>query len=76
VKRTVEEQLADQIAHLMRVKGVTQQDFATHRGVTRQSVSPYFNGRKGLLTGTAKDLLEFLGVRIKLEVIEDAHKTS
>lgn len=70
----MEQQLADQIAHVMRVKGLTQQDFATHRGVTRQSVSPYFNGRKGLLTGTAEDLLKFLGVRIKLEVIEDAEK--
>lgn len=68
--RNIEQQLADEIAYQMRVKGLTQTDFANHRGVTRQAVSPVFSGRTGLLTGTAKDLLEWLGVRIKLEPIE------
>jgi transcriptional regulator with XRE-family HTH domain len=66
----MEQQLADEIAYVMRVKGVTQTDFAKHRNVTRQSVSPVFSGRSGLLTSTAADLLEWLGVRIKLELIE------
>jgi transcriptional regulator with XRE-family HTH domain len=66
----VEQQLSDEIAYLMRVKGVTQTDFANHRGVSRQSVSPIFSGRGGLLTNSAQDLLTWLGVRIKLEPIE------
>jgi transcriptional regulator with XRE-family HTH domain len=73
--RTIEQQLADEIAYHMRIKGVTQTDFANHRGVSRQSVSPVFSGRGGLLTGTAKDLLEWLGVRIKLEPIEPPAST-
>jgi hypothetical protein len=34
--------------------------------VKRQTVSQYFTGRKGLLTNTGKDLLEFLEVEIRL----------
>lgn len=70
----MEQQLADEIAFVMRIKGISQTDFAKHRGVTRQSVSPIFSGRGGLLSGTAQDLLEFLGVRIKLEMIEPEQK--
>ena len=69
-KRTMDQQLLDEIAHVMRVKGISQTDYATHKGVTRQSVSQFFTGRKALLTGTGKDLLEFLGVRLKLEIID------
>lgn len=69
--RTIEQEIADQVAYVMRVKGITQADFAKHRGVTRQAVSTVFSGKSGILTGTAKDLFEWLGVRIKLDVIED-----
>ncbi|WP_299428199.1 helix-turn-helix transcriptional regulator [uncultured Meiothermus sp.] len=44
----------------------TQSDFARKKGVKRQTVSQYFTGRKGLLTNTGKDLLEFLEVEIRL----------
>jgi plasmid maintenance system antidote protein VapI len=63
----------DDIAHIMRVKGISQTDFAASKGVTRQSVSALFTGRTKVLTGTARELLEFLGVRIKLEVIDDGN---
>jgi transcriptional regulator with XRE-family HTH domain len=64
----------DEIAYVMRVKGISQKDFAEHKGVTRQSVNSIFTGRTKMLTGTGRDLLEYLGVRIKLEVIEDEKK--
>ena len=70
----MEQKLADQIDYLMRVKGLTQTEFAKHRGVTRQSVSRVFTGKGGLLTGTAKDLLEWLGVELKLEPKEEAKR--
>jgi predicted XRE-type DNA-binding protein len=70
--RTIEQQILDEVAHVMRVKGISQKDFAASRGVSRQSVNALFSGRTKMFTGTARDLLEFLGVRIKLEVIEDA----
>jgi transcriptional regulator with XRE-family HTH domain len=66
----MEQQLLDEIAYVMRVKGISQTDFATHKGVSRQSVSQFFTGKKSMLTGTARDLLDYLGVRIKLEMIE------
>ena len=66
----MEQQLLDEIAFVMRVKGITQKDFADHKKTTRQNVNPIFNGRSGVLTGMGKDLLEFLGVKIKLEMIE------
>lgn len=55
----------------MQREGKTQADFAAFKGVSRQSVNPYFAGRKGLLTETGKELLEFLGVTIKLERRQD-----
>jgi DNA-binding XRE family transcriptional regulator len=61
----------DEIAYVMRVKGISQTDFAKAQGVTRQSVNALFTGRTKALTGTARDLLEYLGVRIKLEVIDE-----
>ena len=64
----------DEIAYVMRVQGISQKDFADHKGVTRQSVNSIFTGRTKMLTGTGRDLLEYLGVRIKLEVIEDGDK--
>jgi plasmid maintenance system antidote protein VapI len=70
VKRTLEQQFLDEIAHVMRVKDITQTDFANAKGVTRQSVNAIFTGRTKMLTGTARGLLEYLGVRVKLELIE------
>ena len=70
--RTIEEQLLDEIAYVMRIKGISQTDYATAKGVTRQSVYAMFTGRTKMFTGTARGLLEHLGVKIKLEVIEDA----
>ena len=70
MKRTIEQQLLDEIAHVMRVKGITQRDFATHKGVTPQSVNQIFTGRRGLLTDSGVELLEYLDIRIKLEFIE------
>ncbi len=66
----MEQELADQIAHIMRVKNIKQKDIAEARGVSRQAVSRVLQG-KHLLTGTCSELLEYLGVRIKLEVIDD-----
>ena len=68
--RTIEQQLLDEIAHVMRVKNLSQTDFAQAKDKSRQAVNPYFTGRKALLTGTGRELLEYLGVRIKLELIE------
>ena len=70
----MEQQILDEIAYVMRVKGISQKDFAEHKGVTRQSVNAIFTGRNGVLTGTGRELLEFLGVRIKLEMIEPEQK--
>ena len=66
----MEEQLLDEVAHQMRLKGLTQTDFAVAKNVTRQSVNALFTGRTKILTGTARELFEYLGVRLKLEVIE------
>lgn len=66
----MEQKLADQISLQMRIKGLTQSDYARHRGVTRQSVTRAFGGKKGLLTGQAVDILEWLGFEIKLIPIE------
>ena len=66
----MEQQILDEIAYVMRVKGVTQKEFAEHKGVSRQSVNSVFTGRTKMLTGTGRELLEYLGVRIKLEPIE------
>ena len=66
----------DEVAYVMRVKGLSQKDFAEHKGVTRQSVNAVFTGRNKLLTGSGRELLEFLGVRIKLEVIGDGKQTT
>ena len=74
--RTIEQQLLDEIAYVMRVKGLTQTDFANSKNVSRQAVSQFFTGRKALLTGTARELLDYLGVRIKLEVIDDGKQTT
>ena len=69
--RNIEQQLIEQVEQIMRERGVTQSDFASSKGIMRQTVNPYFKGRKSLLTETGKDLLEFLGVKIRLEVIPD-----
>jgi transcriptional regulator with XRE-family HTH domain len=66
----IEQQLLEEIGQVMRSKGISQADYAKKRGVKPQSVSQFFTGRKALLTGTARDLLEFLGVRVRLEIIE------
>ncbi|AXH00505.1 helix-turn-helix domain-containing protein [Deinococcus wulumuqiensis] len=54
----------------MRRSGKTQADFAAHKGVSRQSVNPYFNGKRSLFTETGRELLDFLGLRIRLEPID------
>lgn len=50
----------------MAEKGIKQADYARAVGISRQSVNDYFKGRRGLLTDTGKDLLEYLGVEIRL----------
>jgi transcriptional regulator with XRE-family HTH domain len=69
--RDIEQQLIEEIAKAMQARKQTQAAFASSKNINRQAVNPYFTGRKSLLTETGKDLLEFLGVRIKLEVIDD-----
>lgn len=69
--RNIEQQLIEQIELVMRERGVTQSDFASSKGIMRQTVNPYFKGKKSLLTETGKNLLEFLGVKIRLEVVKD-----
>jgi plasmid maintenance system antidote protein VapI len=71
MKRTIEEQLLDEIAHVMRVKGVSQRDFAEHKEVSPQSVNQIFTGRRGLLTSSGVELLEYLGVQIRLEISDN-----
>jgi hypothetical protein len=70
--RDIEKQLIEEINKAMQTRKQTQAAFASSKNVNRQAVNPYFTGRKSLLTETGKDLLEFLGVRIKLEVIDDS----
>jgi transcriptional regulator with XRE-family HTH domain len=71
MKRTIREQLLDEIAHVMRVKDVSQRDFAEHKGVSPQSVNQIFTGRRGLLTSSGIELFEYLGVRLRLEIISE-----
>ncbi len=61
----------DEVAYLMRVRGLSQRDFAQYKNVTPQSVNALFKGKNKMLTGQGRELLEWLGVRIKLEVIDD-----
>jgi len=68
--RNVEAELIEELENTMRKAGKTQAEFAAFKGVSRQSVHPYFNGKRGLLTDTARDLFDFLGVRIRLEPID------
>jgi transcriptional regulator with XRE-family HTH domain len=68
--RDIEAELLEEIEAAMRRTGQTQADFAAHRGVSRQSVNPYFNGKRSLLTETGRELLVFLGLRIRLEPLE------
>lgn len=65
----------DEVAYLMRVRGLTQRDFAQHKHVTPQSVNQVFTGKVKMLTGQGRELLDWLGVRIKLEVIPDNERT-
>jgi transcriptional regulator with XRE-family HTH domain len=67
--RNIENQLLLEIARVMREKNITQTSYANAKGVSRQSINPYLKGRKMLLTPVASELLEFLGVQIKLEPI-------
>lgn len=66
----------DEVAYLMRVRGLTQRDFAQHKQVTPQSVNQVFTGKVKMLTGQGRELLEWLGVKIKLEVTEDEKQTT
>ncbi len=64
--REIEKQLLSEIKRVMAEKGIKQADYARAVGISRQSVNDYFKGRRGLLTDTGKDLLEYLGVEIRL----------
>lgn len=55
----------------MREKGLTQAEYARRMGISRQQINQYMTGRRSLLTSTGKDLLESLGVRIRLEPIQE-----
>lgn len=68
----MEAQLLQEIKRIMIEKGIKPSEFADQKGISRQSVSQYMTGKRGLLTDTGKDLLEYLGVRIKLEVVDNA----
>ncbi|WP_043801923.1 helix-turn-helix domain-containing protein [Deinococcus gobiensis] len=68
--RHIEAELIGELEQAMRRAGKTQAEFATFKGASRQAVNPYFTGKKALLTDTALELFEFLGVRVKLEPIE------
>lgn len=68
--RDIEHELLLQLEDAMRRQGKTQADFAAQKGVSRQTVNPYFNGRKSLLTNTGREILDYLGLRIRLEPIE------
>ena len=72
--RDIEAELKNQIEDAMRRSGKTQADFAAHKGVSRQSVNPYFNGKRSLFTETGRELLAFLGLRIRLEPIDPPEK--
>ena len=69
--RNIEIELIAELESAMKRSGKTQSEFATFKGVSRQSVNPYFSGKRALLTETALELFEFLGVRVKLEPIDD-----
>ena len=68
--RDIESDLINEIVKVMRKGEKTQKDFADFKGVSRQSVNPYFTGERALLTGTGAELLEFLGVTIRLVPVE------
>jgi hypothetical protein len=72
--RTIEDEFLTEILRVMHEKRITQTDYAKHRGSSRQSVNPYLTGKKLLLSPIGSDLLEFLGVRIKLEVIPESER--
>jgi transcriptional regulator with XRE-family HTH domain len=71
--RNIEDQIRKEIARVMQQKGITQTEYAAAKGISRQSINPYLTGRKLLLTPVASDLLEYLGVQIKLEIITPPH---
>lgn len=64
--KDIETKLINQIKQAMQEKGLKQVDYARDRGINRQSVNDYFSGRRGLLTDTGADLLEWLGLEIRL----------
>ena len=63
-----------EVEKVMAEKGLTQADFARHKGVSRQSINQLFSGRRGLLTESGAELLEYLGVEIRLEVVTPPKK--
>ena len=74
--KKIETELLNEIHRVMREKGVNQTDYAKHRGTSRQSVNPYLTGRKLLLSPVGSDLLEYLGVKVKLEIVNDGKQTT
>ncbi len=71
--KDIENQFRKEIARVMQEKGITQTEYATAKGISRQSINPYLTGRKLLLTPVASELLEYLGVQIRLEIITPPH---
>lgn len=66
----MEADLVAEVARTLRRAGKTQKGFALSKGVSPQAVNPYFTGSKALLTDTAIELFEYLGVRVRLEPVE------
>ncbi|MDX2005594.1 MAG: helix-turn-helix transcriptional regulator [Meiothermus sp.] len=62
----MEQQLLKEVQNLMDTKGITQAEYARAKGVSRQTVNQLFSGKRGLLTESAAELLEYLGVEIRL----------
>jgi hypothetical protein len=60
----------------MRELNLNQTGFALAKSKSRQAVNPCFTGRKSLLTDTGKGLLEYLGVRIRLEIVRNDEKAN
>lgn len=67
----MEQQLLEEVERVMRQKGVSQAEYARQKDKSRQHINLYIKGKKPLLTSTGTELLEYLGVRIRLEVIEE-----
>lgn len=59
-----ERNLADAMRRELRERGMTQGDFADDLEVRRATISDILNGNKGILTPTARRMLEHLNLKI------------